>query len=144
MGKYYIVISLFILASCNTLKHIPKKEAIKVVNFSFYSDRGFYISPESPPEKHIPRAFVDYIFLPEANYKHLESELLPTTIWVVEKINLDSCLNEVVSRMVQLGANAIYNFKMESFEESYLDFSNPIIIEGIRISGFAVKVNLEN
>jgi hypothetical protein len=150
-------IPLFIMASCSVqMKELTKIEGYTIMNkidFRKYSDKGFLITPEKYSGDYHAIGIIDFIKMPGAVYvkrTKLDENNKPVTPefghpaeveknWVPENINMDAVLEELYKQCVALGADAIVNFNVESNSVLHGGITNPVTIEGVRITGFAIK-----
>jgi hypothetical protein len=150
-------ILLFTVASCTVqMKELTRVEGYTIMNkidFRKYSDKGFLITPEKYPGEYHAIGMIDFIKMPGAVYvkrTKLDENNKPVTPefghpaeieknWVPENINMDAVLEELYKQCVALGADAIINFNVEPNSVLHGGISNPVTIEGVRITGFAIK-----
>lgn len=145
-----IIISLFY--SCKTLDitRIPKKVELTGIDFTKYTKSGFLITPEKYSGTYESIGLIDFIYMPSAEYKcnafiegynWKENPKSATEYsWVIEPIKIQDALDEIYNRCLQMGANALINFKASVEEEQHLMVKNPVVLKGYRITGFAIKI----
>lgn len=149
--------ALVIMASCTVqMKEITKIQGYTIMNkidFRKYSDKGFLITPEKYSGEYHAVGMIDFIKMPGAVYvkrTRLDDNNKPVTPefghpaeidknWVPENINMDAVLEDLYKQCVALGADAIINFNLETNSVLHGGITNPVTIEGVRITGFAIK-----
>lgn len=149
--------ALVIMASCTVqMKEITKIQGYAIMNkidFRKYSDKGFLITPEKYSGEYHAVGMIDFIKMPGAVYvkrTRLDDNNKPVTPefghpaeidknWVPENINMDAVLEDLYKQCVALGADAIINFNLETNSVLHGGITNPVTIEGVRITGFAIK-----
>lgn len=150
-------LALVIMASCTVqMKEITKIQGYTIMNkidFRKYSDKGFLITPEKYSGEYHAVGMIDFIKMPGAVYvkrTRLDDNNKPVTPefghpaeidknWVPENINMDAVLEDLYKQCVALGADAIINFNLETNSVLHGGITNPVTIEGVRITGFAIK-----
>lgn len=150
-------LALVIMASCTfQMKEITKIQGYTIMNkidFRKYSDKGFLITPEKYSGEYHAVGMIDFIKMPGAVYvkrTRLDDNNKPVTPefghpaeidknWVPENINMDAVLEDLYKQCVALGADAIINFNLETNSVLHGGITNPVTIEGVRITGFAIK-----
>jgi len=150
-------LALVIMTSCTVqMKEITKIQGYTIMNkidFRKYSDKGFLITPEKYSGEYHAVGMIDFIKMPAAVYvkrTRLDDNNKPVTPefghpaeidknWVPENINMDAVLEDLYKQCVALGADAIINFNLEPNSVLHAGITNPVTIEGVRITGFAIK-----
>ena len=148
---------LLILTSCSVqMKELTKIQGYAIMNkidFRKYSEKGFLITPEKYSGEYHAIGMIDFIKMPGAVYvkrTKLDENNKPVTPefghpaemennWVPETINMEAVLDELYKQCVALGADAIINFNVEPNSVLHGGITNPVTIEGVRITGFAIK-----
>jgi hypothetical protein len=151
------VLALLVMSSCGVqMKELAKIEGYSILNkidFRKYSEKGFLITPEKYPGEYHAVGMIDFISMPGAVYvkrTKLDENNKPVTPefghpaeieknWVPENINMDTTIEELYKQCVTLGADAIINFKIEPNSVLHGGILNPVTVEGVRITGFAIK-----
>jgi len=150
------ILSLVVMASCVQMQELTKIQGYTIMNkidFRKYSDKGFLITPEKYSGEYHAVGMIDFIKMPGAVYvkrTKLDENNKPVTPefghpaqvekdWVPEKMNMDAVLEELYKQCVALGADAIINFTIESNSVLHGGIANPVTVEGVRITGFAIK-----
>jgi hypothetical protein len=155
MKKIFLVLFLLPgLVSCiPTRKFSEKEERLFAIDFTPYTESGFYISPEKPNFEYKPIGIVNYTFLPfsayapteieNPNYNPLNSdfgnEFLTRTVWIQSPIIMEECLDTIVNMCKNMGADGLYNFKVDKYTKDISGVTNPTTIVGIEINGFAIR-----
>ena len=143
---------LLLLSSCApSTKVIQEVDSFIYIDFSKYSESGFYILPSLPTSKYKPISLFEYTFIPAAMFINQSipnpvfdsdnpdrfSQYVETEMWVQDSLDVNVCMDSVVSRCQAIGANAIYDFKLESYEREIKGIVFPPTIRGIKIYGLA-------
>ena len=139
-----IAIAVLILNGCATtkLKFIPAEEYFMGIDFRPYTEQGFLFTPEKYLGEYESIGLVDLISVPEANYVPLQqfSDGSTRSKWQINEINIDKELRKYYELVIEMGGDGIMNFRSEKVTRTYTGtMGYPITIEGIRISGFAIK-----
>jgi len=156
MRKLLLAVSvLFVLAGCTSLKELPtifENKNFYAIDFTKYSASGFLITPEKYPNEYTSIGIVRYEVYPGAKYRIVSSKLnpdytsannQPRTIqvkeWEVNKISIQEVLDGMYEKCKEMGADALVNFDVKYDAVPYTGISNPVIINGYVITGFAIK-----
>ncbi len=153
MKKLISILSIIALfMSCITeLKIINPQSTLSKIDFRKYSTAGFLITPEKYMGEYQSIGMVDYVRKPGANYMTVATKpderygssntqiYISEKAWRVDPVYLDEVIDELYKQCVELGADALINFKVEITEDNYNNIANPVTINGYRISGFAIK-----
>lgn len=146
-------IAILFIGCLPKLSNIPRKENFYTIDFRKYTEKGFLITPEKYQDAYESIGIIDFVLMPGAEYALVKRELNPyykagdpaseryidIRKWVIEDISIDIALDTVHSECIKMGANALVNFELELNEEAYTNFTNPVIITGMRITGFAIR-----
>lgn len=146
---FIVCITATMLQSCKTveLSQIPKREIFSGIDFRTYTKSGFLFSPGDYNGNFEAIGIVSFLIMPEANKKKFEKTPDadqwhdPGAIikWEVENIDLQNALDGIYKRCIEMGADALVNFKSEVNVEDYTYKVPPFKLEGYRITGFAIK-----
>lgn len=147
-----------LLVSCTQLEEltfVPRKQSLLVIDFSKYTEKGFFITPEKFLEEYESIGLITYEYLPEGEYKQSGSKpnpyyrpgenkvtsTVPVMMWVFKPVRIEQVMDSVYNICKKMGADALVNFKIEPKVEAYssLVYKNPPIVGGYSISGFAIK-----
>ncbi len=150
-------LAMIVMASCSVqMKEMSKIEGYSILNkidFRKFSDKGFLITPEKYTGEYHAVGMIDFIKMPGAVYikrTKLDDNNKPVTpefghpaeiekTWVTDNINMDAVLEELYKQCVALGADAIINFNIQPNTVLHGGILNPVTIEGVRITGYAIK-----
>jgi hypothetical protein len=151
------ILALLVVTSCSVqmqeLKKIEGYSILNKIDFRKYSDKGFLITPEKYSGEYHAIGMIDFIKMPGAVYvkrTKLDENNKPVApefghpaevekTWVPDNINIDAVLEDLYKQCVALGADAIINFNVEPNSVLHGGIQNPVTIEGVRITGFAIK-----
>jgi len=140
--SYLILLSLFSCAPA--LKIIPKEVNLYAIDFRKYTDQNFLITPEKYIGDYKSIGILNFTFIPMANYATKQVRYHDGTTgtvgsWIIERMNIYEGLDSLYSISKSMGADAIMNFKATTTTRVYSLVSNPVTLEGIELSGFAIK-----
>lgn len=142
------------LSSCAELKELSKidaYESVYEIDFSPFTQKDFLITPEKYLGEYESIGLIDYTIMPEANYvtvgikKNVNysggvgSSVVEDKKWVSNKVDARQALDSIYIVCLEMGADALVNFKISTQEDNYQLIKNPIKINGITITGFAIK-----
>ena len=146
---FIVCIVATMLQSCKTVKlsQIPKREIFSGIDFRTYTKNGFLFSPGDFDGNFESIGLVSFLIMPEANKKKVEvnpeadqwRDPGVTYRWEVENIDFQNALDGIYKRCIDMGADALVNFKSEVNVEDYPFMVPPFKLEGYRITGFAIK-----
>ena len=155
MKKLILLLLIIILPGCLTeLKVIYPVELLFGIDFTPYTQKGFLITPEKYSDPYESIGIIDYTVMPGAvyelsgreinpYYKEGSQQTQPHTVekyeWIIDTVSFDEVLNQVYTICIDMGADALVNFKNERIELPYAGIKNPITITGYRITGYAIK-----
>ncbi len=138
-----LIIAL-VLSSCSTVSDIPQYTEKYIIDFSPYSDSGFFITPHDYNGTYTSIGLIDIAVFPHAKdvgtekaHKVDENKYLIQGSWVTEKIPLDDVVQKAYKEAIKMGADAIIDFKLTTTSKSYPLFNH----YGIQITGYAIKRN---
>jgi len=82
---------------------------------------------------------VDFVIMPQANYETVDIRSgQAIKEWVFDPVDISTALNSIYEICLDMKANAIINFEISPYTDTYGNVSNPAIIVGKRISGMAI------
>jgi len=143
MKKYLFIVLLVGVWSCSKPPLLsPEDFQFSAISFKKYTEKGFLFTPDTYEDKYESIGIIDATLFPEANLKNAETGS-PTgsmIYWVTEPINVQKALDSLYFDCVGMGADALVQIKFEVVEEKkYRDTTNPLLIKGLNIRGFAIK-----
>lgn len=146
---FLVCILAIVIQSCKTaqISQIPKREIFSGIDFREYTNKGFLFTPEKFEGNYESVGMVSFLIMPEAVKRRAETNPNPGSWqdpgyiynWEVKKIDIQNAVDGIYKRCVEMGADALVNFKSEINIEDYPYLIPPFKIEGYRISGFAIK-----
>lgn len=150
MKKIMILALIVLFAGCTTtLYNIQSKSDFFGIDFTKYSQKGFLITPEKYIGEYESIGMIEYKLIPGARYvvsgTYYDNfgEEVDTHTWVVDQIKFSQAIDSIYVKAKSMGANAIMNFDFNiEYNEEFnnpMEYNNPIIISGYRITGFAIK-----
>lgn len=155
MKKIFFILLPLLLSSCATLKElkiINPVETLYGIDFAPFTKKGFLITPEKYNGDYESIGMINFTAKPGAQYITTgskpnpyysqgsgEPRLIETYEWKVDSIAFSEVLNKVYKICVDMGADALVNFKNEITLDPYSGITNPVTITGYQITGFAIK-----
>ncbi|MBN2827911.1 MAG: hypothetical protein JXQ26_07970 [Tissierellales bacterium] len=148
MKKYIVflfVFTIIIFIGCSKILHrTPKVDNFDKLDFTKYTEKGFLFTPLLYNGNYESVGLINYRFIPSASYKDMKTVKngVYTTIyyWDRDNFSLYDLLDSVYTWSSSKGANAIVNLKLEVATEYFgYGFDNPATIQGLDVSGFAIK-----
>jgi len=146
-----IVLSLF---SCKVTETsiIPRKEVLSGIDFREYSNKGFLFTPEKYIGDYESIGLISFVIMPEARKERVtqnDSYSFSSPImyeWNVEEINVQNALDGIYKRSIEMGADALVNFKISIKEEPIVNKTSKMVVsldekklQGYVVEGFAIK-----
>ncbi|HKK63566.1 MAG TPA: hypothetical protein VJ951_13460 [Bacteroidales bacterium] len=148
-------LSFLVLSCAGTKEYVNGMEQLDIVDFREWTKEGFHITTADPDGSYEPVAMLEYCLMPEANYRAVDipnpsfdpdsnkkqTPMYTVKTWIWESINIQDCIDTIVRHSKEMGANSIYNFKTEYFKDNQhkLGKNYPDVLEGVKVSGFAIK-----
>lgn len=137
-----LTISLF---SCKVTKvnMIPKREILTRIDFREYSKKDFLFTPEKYDGKYESVGLISFLIMPEAVKEKIkvnpfvDSE--ETYKWNINEINIQNAVEGIYKHCIEMGADALVNFKADVEIEDNSIATPPLKLYGYRITGFAIK-----
>jgi len=153
MAKFSILFLLLTISCAQQIETIPGYAITSTIDFTKYTEGGFLITPFTYLGDYESICIVDVTIMPETklvkyntsnkpkedSYFKSDNNLVLAKKWESEKLNLEKSIDYLYKRAVNMGANAIVDFKIETIRENHTHFVPPIEVVGIRLSGFAIK-----
>jgi len=139
-----ILSSILLLSACKTLTHIPAYDYLTGLDLRPYAEKDFLITPNTYGGDHTTIYMIDYVLMPEGIYTEVVKNIgKPSQSsrkeWVFDKIDIVQAVDSIYNISIELGANAITGFTVEPHVVNYTDIVNPTTVQGIRITGMAIK-----
>ena len=143
----FIIILVTSCAETTELKKIEPSEILYGVDFTSFAEQGFLFTPEKYSGPYLSIGLIDYEVFPGAEYKPIGKSLeyyqgqktYTLYDWIPDPISIQTVLPKIYKICVDMGANGLVNFKFEKISKSIDYISNPAILFGYRVSGFAIK-----
>ena len=134
---YLIAVLIFITGCASNLKSIEQYENIAVIDFSKYSAKDFLITPEPYSKVYKSLGLMNLTTRAEATLNPEIKVGMPR--WLVGSINISKMLDTAYSSAIDMGGDAIVNFRITPSDETYTDGVYSVTVPGIEISGFVIK-----
>ena len=151
MKKCLIIIFIGLLSCTSMPKKYERVESYFILDFSKYNDLGFLFTPGDYNGEYKAIGNISYKYIPAAelikkpeidntNYKYVKCRIDTSSKIVIEKLNFEEIMDTIYKNVKAKGADAILYLKIEPESEAY-SFKNltDVTVEGINISGFAIK-----
>ena len=135
---------LLLLTACKTIEHIPGGDLLLGIDLRPYAEKDFLITPHAYNGDYISIYIIDYIIMPEGNYVIDEdSKSSPgsqeSKVWIFEDIDAEAAVSGIYNHSIEMGADAIIDFKVEPYEIDWKFMPNPTTQKGMEITGIAIK-----
>ncbi|MBA7539201.1 hypothetical protein ES705_31480 [subsurface metagenome] len=147
--KKLIYLSLLVLLciGCKTITKIPGYDLLLGLDFRPYAEKGFLITPHTyTAGEYTTISLVDYKIMPDAELKEGQSTGISAgyqdatvKVWSVDEIEPQDALDKIFEICIDMGADALIDFTIEEATDEHLKIKNPVTIEGIRITGLAIR-----
>jgi len=145
--KNLLIISILItiLNCAPTKEFIPQEKSEFVVDFSKYSKQNFLFTPYQYSGKYKSSGMISISFMPEAKLIKeypFKNQMYQgeQKYWQIQKVDLEKIIESFHKKAISMGANAIITFKINSVTKTYeVGSTNPVIITGVELTGFAIK-----
>lgn len=147
--RFLTIVALVILTSCEPLlniKSFPSTTEYLGVDFSKYSEEGFFITTEGPNGKYTPIG----LFTVKMNQgaELFENRLgtneagqaIVNRYWEKDSIHIQMAVDSLVSMAKRYGADAIVNFDNQiELSQRPISAYETIDLASVYVSGFAIK-----
>lgn len=132
------------MCACTTSQNLINSHAdVYIIDYRPYTSKGFLFTPEKYLGEYESIGQIDISFFPEAlridpvtygAYDSKKNYLQGT--WLIQKLDVDSLVNEVYKYAKDMGSDAVINFKVGSTSKIMdIDLDLP----GLSFTGFAIK-----
>jgi hypothetical protein len=141
LSTIILPVLLFLLLSCSTKVVVIEKELNTLVfDFTKYSKKGFMFTPEKYDGKYESIGIIDMVIYSKMTQaqKAIDGKPVVPGTWVYEPLNTSEIIELAYQKAVNMGANAVTNFKISESSKYHEKFQ--IEIPGIRLTGFAIKI----
>ncbi len=138
-------LALFISCATIATRQLERNVEIDGLDFRPYIEKGFLFTPiEEPRGEYDGVGLVTIRVIPEVKLSDItkpfdqrkwQREWVGNVPWQIERLNTDEGLQEVYKVAVELGADALYDFKIIRSSVRNGGLTVPIHV----VSGFAVK-----
>lgn len=155
MKKSLVLVLLMSICSCATLEEIKviyPVESLYGIDFTPYTKLNFLITPEKYPGSYESIGMINFTAKPGAQYllsskkpnpyygrNSGEPKFIEIYEWKIDSIAFPEVLNKVYKICVEMGADALVNFKNEIILDPRTGIKNPVTITGYQITGYAIK-----
>lgn len=147
---FYLTLLISICIGCKTVDKIPGYDLLLGLDFRPYAEKGFLITPHTyTAGEYTTISLIDYKIMPTAEYKYDPNNNKrrvgsspteeTTKQWYVEELDTQTALDKIFEICIDMGADALVDFKIEDTTDEHLKIQNPVIITGIRITGLAIR-----
>ncbi len=146
MKKLLIIIFISLIGCTPPKKSMyPREVSIYAIDFSEYSKKNFLFTPYRYLGDYESLGLVTVEIRPMAKLvkKSVDTGTgvgLTKDVWEVEKIKMGAIIEEVYKKAINMGANAVVDLEINTnFETLEANSTNPVTVNNIEISGFAIK-----
>ena len=144
----FLLLGVVLIFGCkpSEIVLIPAYENLLGYDFRPFAKRGFLITPYSYDGKYTAIAIINFKIMPESNLVLIKSGYnyntnTPTTVknWVSDTVETDEALERIYQHCIEIGADALVDFKITDVTDYYTKTTPNTTIEGKRITGFAIR-----
>lgn len=131
-------IAMMIFSSCTTLNIPPKKESY-VVDFRKFLNDGFriYITSHIEESKYQTLGTFEFDFIEGAQSN--PDAFYGGDPYIYSQIPFDQMLNEVVTKVKEMGGNGILSFNLRTEPRYISDDKKGLSVKSVIVTGIAVK-----
>ena len=152
--KFVTMVAVIVaVVSCTKiLNRTPKINNFAKIDFTEYTEKGFLFSPYQYNGEYEAIGIINYKFIPSAIYKDnkttsrmkvgnkTEEYTYFSKSWISDDYNVYDLLDSLYNWSSSKGANAIIDLKLNTSSEYFgYGYINPVTVNGIEITGFAIK-----
>lgn len=132
------------LAGCTSAKELERSMTISGYDFTPYTSKGFFISPEQYLLPYDPVGVISITFSPEVkkhvrftNYDSTKYTLVlaPSSEWIVERVDVRMVIEQIYRLGIKMGADAVVRFNIGMKPMTNGD----LLYFASEVSGFAIK-----
>jgi uncharacterized protein YbjQ (UPF0145 family) len=141
MRKLMITLITVFFFGCSV--HTTNERITKeyVYNFKKYTEEGFFISPDPYPNEFKPLGLITIHIYPGKKKQTKKEEGFgggEYEVYIEESISPYECLDNLVKKAKDMGANGLsnFNFEVNWIYDNRTDISEKVYI----VSGFAIKI----
>lgn len=124
----YLMLSLLILNSCGVLQTRELQKHVMFIDYTPYTEAGFFLSPNDYPGEHTPVGELHLIIDPavlKADQKGYQDNIYQQNNQVYAKdLTSKEILEMTVSEATKRGSNGISNLKIEVVTQDYPYYIN--------------------
>ena len=144
--KIILLFSILLLVSCSPkrAKYIHPFSEELVFDFTKYTEKGFFITPEKYTGDYESIGIIDISIYPAAAKQievvkshNIVSGEYAQGYWLIRYLKPSDIIDSIYESANKLGANAIMNFKINSIQKQ-AEFD--LNLKGVNVSGFAIKI----
>lgn len=141
MQMKVLAFAIVLLTACETVKHFPGESTFVKVDFTKYTQLGFFITPEKYNGEYESIGMVEYTAVPESNLmeSHRYADGSVHKIWGHRPIYVSQGVDSLYSFSKSMGADAIINFTVDAVIRDHPTAMPPVTVVGYKVSGFAIK-----
>jgi uncharacterized protein YbjQ (UPF0145 family) len=137
--KYFTPTAISIKLCEPDIKAFESFSSTFALDFSHYTEKGFYLSPESYPGAFTPVGVISKTLYPGAKKNtYQSSQYYQEGWWSVEEIDRNRILEEMYQEAISMGANGIVNLKVEL--GSRQADGGKLILPFMNVEAFAIRV----
>ena len=143
MKYLFLMFYILFLFACSGTKEMPGSISTTGIDFTNYTKQGFFITTEIYPDKYESIGILSSTVWPEVSkvpdrYSTNDGRIVTDADgkkWFIKSINYKDALDELYSKAIGMGADALMKFDIKSV--SYQNGS--LTVDGIQATGFAIK-----
>lgn len=128
---------LFAGACAPAVKYLPPAVTTASIDFSSYSKRGFFFTPDPYSGQYETVGFISVIRYASARYAEPDQQYAAGGHWEVDSIPLQEAIDSMYARATRMGADAIMELRMDAVIAP--PTAATPALPGLHVSGFAIR-----
>lgn len=145
MRNCLLFVSLVFLFGCSSTQQMARSVIVTGLDFRPYAERGFLFSPERYDGNFESRGVIKVQVIPQVKkldfvYERVDQTAWvqlgpPSSVWVAERLDSKSVVEEVYKAATNMGADAVVRFEVSTREIR----NGEILVPIYEATGFAIK-----
>jgi len=140
---FLFLLTTILMSGCVSLSHISAYEQLMGLDLRPYAEQDFLITPYPYSGKYTSVGVIDYKVMPQAQLVATSTSTNPQSAsakkWITDTVQTAVVLDKIYHMSVEMGANALVDFKVLEASDNYTGIANPVVITGVRITGLAIR-----
>lgn len=152
MKKIFLIALLSVLLfSCMEPKTIQREDNYSSIDFTKYTEKGFLITTLNTTSDYESIGLISYKVFPAWYFTRIKNIIdvkkngsapIITQFRIIsESITTSEIMDTLYNKCIEMGANGIIDFKIETISKTHTFFTFPksVTLEGYLIRGLAIK-----